>query len=60
MYRCQGKLEEAEPLYRESLAIYKKVYGEEHPRVAIGLNNLGQLLQDQARERRDASWNDER
>ena len=44
MYRCQGDLEEAEPLYRESLAIDKKVYGEEHPQVAQALNELTLLL----------------
>ena len=43
----QGKLDEAEPLFKQALAIYKKVYGEEHPRVATALNNLAQLLSDQ-------------
>ena len=45
----QGKLGEAEPLYRESLAIDKKVYGDEHPEIATDLNNLAQLLSDQVR-----------
>ena len=46
--RTQGKLDEALPYYEQALAIRKKVYGEEHPKVAIGLNNLAQLLQAQA------------
>ena len=49
MYRCQGKLEEAEPRYRETLAIKKKVYGEEHTSVAIGDNNLAELFRVQVR-----------
>ena len=47
----QGKLDEAKPLYKESLAIRKKVLGEEHPDVAQSLNNLAQLLQDQVRQK---------
>ncbi|CAM9244996.1 unnamed protein product, partial [Ectocarpus sp. 12 AP-2014] len=35
----QGKYEEAEPLYRRSLAIGEKVYGPDHPVVATYLNN---------------------
>ena len=33
---------------KESLAIKKKVYGDEHPSVATGLGNLAELYQDQA------------
>ena len=40
MYDNQGKYDEAEKMYKESLTIDKKVYGEEHPDVAISLNNL--------------------
>ena len=47
----QGKLDEATPLYKESLAIRKKVFGDEHPKVATALNNLAQLLQDQVRQK---------
>ena len=43
----QGKYDEAEPLYRESLAIDKKIYGDEHPEVATDLNNLAGLLKAQ-------------
>ena len=46
-YLSQGKYDEAEPLYRESLDIRRKVYGNDHPSVATGLNNLALLLQKQ-------------
>ena len=46
---AQGKYDEAEPLYKESLAIRKKVLGDEHPDVAESLNNLAGLLSDQVR-----------
>ena len=46
---AQGKLDEAEPLYKESLAIKKKVFGDEHPDVALALNNLAALLYSQVR-----------
>ena len=45
---AQGKLDEAEPLMKESLAIKKKAFGDEHPNVATGLNNLAQLYDAQA------------
>jgi tetratricopeptide (TPR) repeat protein len=35
---------EAEPLMRRTLAIAEYSYGQDHPKVAIGLNNLAQLL----------------
>jgi tetratricopeptide (TPR) repeat protein len=37
---------EAEPLMRRALAIDAQSYGPDHPRVAIRLNNLAQLLQE--------------
>jgi tetratricopeptide (TPR) repeat protein len=37
---------EAEPLMRRALAIDEQIYGVEHPRVAIEMSNLAQLLQD--------------
>ena len=33
----------AKPLYEQSLAIREKVFGDEHPAVAISLNNLAEL-----------------
>jgi len=38
------RLAEAEPLIRRALAIDEKSFGEKHPNVAIGLNNLAQLF----------------
>jgi predicted component of type VI protein secretion system len=38
-------LSEAEPLKRRALAIDEQSYGAVHPKVAIRLNNLAQLLQ---------------
>ena len=43
----QGKLDEATPLYREAIEIFKKVHGDEHPSVATCLNNLAVLLYHQ-------------
>jgi tetratricopeptide (TPR) repeat protein len=37
---------EAERLYRRSLATYRSLYGENHPSVAQGLNDLAVLLYD--------------
>ncbi len=37
---------EAEPLMRRSLRIDEESYGQDHPRVALDLNNLASLLQD--------------
>ena len=43
----QGKYDEAEPLAREAVAIYRKVHGDEHPFLASGLSTLAELLQEQ-------------
>lgn len=43
----QGNYAEAEPLYRQSLAITEKTLGPEHPGVATPLNNLAGLLNRQ-------------
>ena len=34
-------------MYREALAIDKKIYGDEHPEVGTDLNDLALLLQNQ-------------
>ena len=39
-----GRLEDAEPLLRESLEIMRKALGAEHPIVGASLNNMGTLL----------------
>ncbi len=41
-----GRLDEAEPLYRESIQLAEETRGPEHPYVAIGLNSLAALHQD--------------
>ena len=42
--QAQGKLVEAEPLYRRTLTILEKSFGPEHPNMATVLNNLAGLL----------------
>jgi tetratricopeptide (TPR) repeat protein len=49
LYRSQGKYNEAEPLYKRSLSIDKKIYGEDHPNVATSLNNLALLYCNQGK-----------
>lgn len=44
---AQGRLEEAEPLHRQALAITKAKLGATHPEVGYRLNNLGMLLFEQ-------------
>ena len=43
----QGKYDDAAPLYREAVEIWKKAHGDTHPLVATGLNNLAGLLKAQ-------------
>lgn len=38
-FSLQGKYEEAEPLYKRSVAIDEALYGPDHPDVAVDLNN---------------------
>ncbi len=40
LLKTQGKLDEAEPLYRRALAIFEASLGPAHPDVATSLNNL--------------------
>jgi tetratricopeptide (TPR) repeat protein len=44
LYYNQGKYEEAEPLYIQSLKIYEKVLGASHPNTKIIRGNLDDLL----------------
>ncbi len=39
-----GELEEAKGHYERALVIGRRVYGEDHPKVALRLNNLGSVL----------------
>jgi tetratricopeptide (TPR) repeat protein len=43
LYRAQGRLAEAEPLFKRGLTIREKALGPEHPAVGIALNNLAWL-----------------
>ena len=49
MLRDEGKLTEAETTQRQALAMQRKLLGEEHPEVAISLNNLALVLRDQGK-----------
>lgn len=46
---AQGMYEQAKPLYERSLEILKKAFGEIHPNIAFGCNNLALLLEAQVR-----------
>jgi len=39
-----NRLAEAEPLMRRALATDEQSFGDQHPKVAMGLNNLAELL----------------
>ena len=49
-----GKLAEAEPVFRESLAMGGKLLGDGHPNVAIWRSNLAQLLAEEGKLREAA------
>ena len=49
LYIRQGKYSQAEPLLKRSLAIYEKVMGREHLRVANVLQYLGLLYTEQGK-----------
>ena len=44
--RAQGDLAGARGCFERALAIDERVYGLEHPEVAVDANNLGNALQD--------------
>jgi hypothetical protein len=41
-----GRNDEAEELFRRSIALFKQVEGPDHPDVAAALGNLGALFED--------------
>jgi len=59
LLKAKGDYDGAEPLFREALAIDKKVYGEDHPEVATDLNNLAQLLKKKGDEKTASSMGKE-
>jgi Tfp pilus assembly protein PilF len=42
LYQATGRSEKAEPLLKQTMDIYKKALGDEHPSVAQVQNNLGE------------------
>jgi tetratricopeptide (TPR) repeat protein len=44
-YRAEGRLDQAEPLYRRALAIWERSAGWNHPRVVTTLAGLAQVRQ---------------
>ena len=49
LFKEQGRYAEAEPLYRQALAICAKTRGLDHPSVALGLTDLAELYGLQGR-----------
>jgi hypothetical protein len=49
LYRVQGCLDEAEPLFERALIIQDNVLGSEHPDVARTLENYAALLRETGR-----------
>jgi hypothetical protein len=49
LYEYQGRYNDAEPLYLQSLDIRKHQLGDDHPDVATSLNNLAGLYESQGR-----------
>ena len=49
LYHAQGRYEDAEPLYDETLSIRRRVLGDDHPDTAGSLNNLAALYYAQGR-----------
>jgi tetratricopeptide (TPR) repeat protein len=49
MLKSQGQFEQAEPLYKQSLAIFENLFGKDHPSVAISINNLAELYRAQGK-----------
>ncbi|MDB9465507.1 tetratricopeptide repeat protein [Dolichospermum circinale] len=49
LYYSQGRYNDAEPLYLQSLDICKRQLGDDHPHVALSLNNLAVLYNFQGR-----------
>lgn len=45
----QGRLDEAEPMYRRALETLERVNGEQHPNTLAAMNNLATLLVDLGR-----------
>ncbi|KAL4769997.1 hypothetical protein BDW60DRAFT_209402 [Aspergillus nidulans var. acristatus] len=49
LYKLQGKMKEAEEVYQQALAGYKKALGSDHTSTLDTVNNLGNLYSDQGK-----------
>ena len=49
VYQAQGRLTDAEPLFRDALGAWKKAFGDAHPITAMGQANLAGLCKAQGR-----------
>mgnify|MGYP000882951896 FL=1 len=49
LLKDQGKLDEAEPLFREALEVQRATLGDWHPDTLASINNLGNLLKVQGK-----------
>ena len=48
LYESTGRYEEAEPLYKQAVAIFTAALGPEHPNTKAGLANYEQLLKERS------------
>lgn len=46
IYWTEGRLEEAEKLFRDALAMSRVLLEEDHPTITVNLNNLAMVIQD--------------
>ena len=49
LLKDQGKLDEAEPLFREALEVCRRTLGDSHPSTLASINNLGMLFKAQGK-----------
>ena len=42
--RVLGKISDAEVFYKDAVALYRKIYGDNHPSVSLQLNNMASML----------------
>jgi len=49
LYDFNGCYREAEPLLKQALEIFRKIYGKYHPDVATALNNLADLYKEEGK-----------
>ncbi len=48
LYQAQGRLAEAEPLYKRALEALERVLGKEHPHTLTSVNNLAHSIKPRA------------